>query len=45
MITTSQLRESPETVEEELERTEPRPDAPSSQEGAHGPWWRRLLGT
>jgi hypothetical protein len=36
-------RESPETVEEEPERAEPRwPDAPSAQEGIpRRSWWRR----
>jgi hypothetical protein len=36
----SEPRESPETVEEEPERAEPRSDAPSAQEGVQRPWWR-----
>jgi hypothetical protein len=36
--------ESPQTVEEEPERAEPRPDAPGDQEGVQRPWWRRILG-
>ncbi len=36
-------RESPETVEEEPERAEPRSDAPSAQEGVQRPWWRRIF--
>jgi hypothetical protein len=37
-------RESPETVEDASEGTEPRPDAPGPQEGAQRPWWRRVFG-
>jgi hypothetical protein len=37
-------RESPQTVEEEPGRAEPRPDAPGAQEGIQRPWWRRVLG-
>jgi hypothetical protein len=38
-------RESPETLEEETEKAEPRPDATGAQEGAQEgaqrrPWWR-----
>jgi excisionase family DNA binding protein len=41
----SEARESPETVEEEPKRAEPRADAPVRQEGAQRrSWWRRLLG-
>ena len=32
-----------ETVEEEPERAEPRPDATGAQEGARRPWWRRMF--
>jgi hypothetical protein len=37
-------RESPETAEEEPERTEPRSSTEGRQEGVHRPWWRRVLG-
>jgi DNA-binding transcriptional MerR regulator len=37
-------QESPETVEEGPERSQPRPDAPDSQEGVRRPWWRRVFG-
>ena len=40
----SEARESPETVEEETERAEPRPATGSPQDGAQRPWWRRVLG-
>ena len=40
----SEARESPEPVEEERERAEPRPDAGGAQEGAEMPWWRRVFG-
>ena len=36
---------SPETVEAEPERTEPRSDAPGPQEGVRRPWWRRVFGS
>jgi hypothetical protein len=32
-----------ETVDEEQGRGEARPDAPSAQEGARRPWWRRVF--
>ena len=35
--------ESPETVEEEPKRAEPRPDASGTHEGAQKPWWRRIF--
>ena len=35
---------SPETVEKEQGRAEPRPDAPAAQEGEARPWWRRVFG-
>jgi hypothetical protein len=38
------LREPPQTVEEEPERAEPRPDAQSAQESVQRPWWRRWFG-
>jgi hypothetical protein len=37
-------RASPETVEQEPERAEPRSDAPGAREGVRRPWWRRVLG-
>src|SRR5215208_3905069 len=40
----SETRAAPETVEQEPEGAEPRPDAPGAQEGAERPWWRRLFG-
>src|SRR5215211_2872951 len=36
--------ESPETVEEEPERAEARPDASVAQEGERRPWWTRWFG-
>jgi len=42
--TPSDERESPDTVEQEPEWAEPRPDAPGAQEGVQRPWWRRVLG-
>jgi hypothetical protein len=36
--------ETPETVEGEPERAEPRPATGGAQEGARRPWWRRVLG-
>jgi hypothetical protein len=44
VITTSQLRESPETVEEAPERAEPRLATEEAQEGAQRTWWRRVFG-
>jgi uncharacterized coiled-coil protein SlyX len=44
----SEARESPQTVEEEPEGSEPRPYAGGPQEGVQPrprtPWWRRVLG-
>jgi predicted ArsR family transcriptional regulator len=40
----SESRESPETVEEEPERAEPRTAAGEAQEGAQRSWWRRIFG-
>jgi excisionase family DNA binding protein len=37
-------RESPQTAEEEAERTEPQSSTEGRQEGVHRPWWRRVLG-
>jgi flagellar motility protein MotE (MotC chaperone) len=37
-------RESSQTVEEEQERTGPRPATVESQEGVRRPWWRRVFG-
>ncbi len=46
VITTSQLRESPQMVEEKPERAARlRPDAPGAQEGVQRPWWRRMFGS
>jgi hypothetical protein len=36
--------EATETVEDEAQEAQPRPDAPGAQEGVHRPWWRRVLG-
>ena len=36
-------RESPETVEEEPDRAEPRPATGGAQEGVRRPWWRRMF--
>jgi hypothetical protein len=33
-----------ETVEQEPEGAEPRPDTPGTQEGVRRPWWRRVFG-
>jgi hypothetical protein len=38
-------QESPETVEEEQERAEPRPATGEAQEGVRRPWWRRMFGS
>jgi excisionase family DNA binding protein len=40
----SEPRESPETVEKEPERAEPRPVTVESQESVQRPWWRRVFG-
>jgi excisionase family DNA binding protein len=40
----SEPRESPETVEEEHGRAEPRSAMGGAQEGAQRPWWRRVFG-
>jgi hypothetical protein len=41
-----EARESPQTVEEEPERTEePLSGAGDAQEGARRPWWRRIFGS
>jgi flagellar motility protein MotE (MotC chaperone) len=37
-------RESPQAVEEEPERAEPRPVTVESQESVQRPWWRRVFG-
>jgi hypothetical protein len=37
-------RESPQTVEEEPERAQPRPTTVESQEPVQRPWWRRMFG-
>jgi hypothetical protein len=45
MISTSQLRESPETVEEEPGWAEPHPATEEAQEDVRKPWWRRMFGS
>ena len=40
-----ETRESPETVDEEPDRAEPRPATGETQESAHRPWWRRMFGS
>jgi excisionase family DNA binding protein len=37
-------RESPQTAEEEQGRGESHPSSRGAQEGAHRPWWRRMVG-
>ena len=37
-------RESPENVEHEPERAQPRPATGGAQESAQRPWWRRVFG-
>jgi chromosome segregation ATPase len=37
-------RQSPETVEEQQGRGEPRPATGEAQEGVQRPWWRRVFG-
>jgi hypothetical protein len=37
-------RESPQTIDEEQERTEPRPTTVKSQEAVQRRWWRRWFG-
>jgi excisionase family DNA binding protein len=41
----TEARESPETVEEEPERAEPRPATGDAQESEQRPWWRRWFGS
>jgi hypothetical protein len=41
--TTPEAPRTPETVEEDPDRAEPRPATGGAQEGAQRPWWRRLL--
>jgi hypothetical protein len=38
----AEASDTSETVEQEPDRAEPRPDAPGRQEGARRPWWRRV---
>jgi hypothetical protein len=40
----SEASEASEAAEEQQGRSQPRSDAPSPQEGARRPWWRRFLG-
>jgi hypothetical protein len=45
-VSIPEARESPQTVEEEPERTEePLSGAGDAQEGARRPWWRRIFGS
>ena len=37
--------EGAETVEEEPQRAEPRPDTSGAQESVRRPWWRRMFGS
>ena len=37
-------RESPQTVEEDRQRAEPRPTTVEAQESVQRPWWRRIVG-
>jgi excisionase family DNA binding protein len=39
-----EARESPETVEEELQRAAPHSATGGAQEGVRSPWWRRVFG-
>jgi hypothetical protein len=39
----SEPRESPQTVEEELESAEPRPATGEAQEVVQRPWWKRIF--
>jgi hypothetical protein len=39
-----EARESPQTVEKEHDRAEPRPVTVESQESVQRPWWRRWFG-
>lgn len=43
MITASQLRESPQTVEEASEGEESPTRVREAQEGVKRPWWRRMF--
>ena len=38
-----EARESPETVEEEPQRTEPRPAAAAQESVQQRPWWRKMF--
>jgi hypothetical protein len=40
----NEASDTPETVEEEPERTEPHSATGEAQEGAQRPWWRRVFG-
>ena len=40
----TEARESPETVDEQQGRGQPRSDAPGAQETVQRPWWRRVFG-
>jgi hypothetical protein len=39
-----EARESPETAQEEHDRSESRPATGGAQEGVQRPWWRRVFG-
>jgi hypothetical protein len=43
-MTSSEARESPQTVEEEPERAEPYSATGGAEEGVRRPWWRRVFG-
>jgi hypothetical protein len=44
LLALREARETPQTVEEEPERAEPRPVTVESQESVQRPWWRRVFG-
>jgi hypothetical protein len=41
----TEARESPQAVEEEPERAEPRSDVPGAREDVQRSWWRKLFGS
>jgi hypothetical protein len=43
-IEAPEVRESPESVEDESERAAPQPDEGGAQGDAQRPWWRRVFG-
>jgi hypothetical protein len=44
LLALRETRESPETVEEQQGRGQPRPATVESQESVQRPWWRRVFG-